>query len=221
MSQPGAAEADQPGGLRVRELRLVMRGLVLLDGLSLDLRAGEILAVRGASGAGKTTLLRTLAGLLPAPAGEIDTGGGRGAMVFQEPRLLPWYSAEKNVTLALRHLPDAPSVARDWLQRVGLDDAMQLRPAQMSGGMRQRTAIARALAARPTLLLVDEPFSALNPELAQTLRDLLLDLIHRNGISTVWVTHNPDEAAAVSDRLLFMDGPPGTFRLSTGSRQTA
>jgi len=98
---------------------------------------------------------------------------------------------------------------------------MQLRPAQMSGGMRQRTAIARALAARPTLLLVDEPFSALNPELAQTLRDLLLDLIHRNGISTVWVTHNPDEAAAVSDRLLFMDGPPGTFRLSTGSRQTA
>ena len=190
-----------------------MRGLTLVEGLTLQLRPGEVLAVQGASGAGKTTLLRTLAGLLPPAAGEVDTGGGSCAMVFQEPRLLPWYNAHKNVMLALADEPAADSVAQEWLHRVDLGDAAHLFPAQMSGGMRQRAAIARALAAQPSLLLVDEPFSALNPELARTLRALLLELIRRQNIVTVWVTHNPEEAEAVSTSLLHLDGPPGTFTL--------
>lgn len=213
--ETGVTFTGKPG-VAVTDLRLVMRGLTLVDGLSLKLAPGEVLAVQGASGAGKTTFLRTLAGLIAPASGTVDTGGGKCAMVFQEPRLLPWYSARKNIGLALPH---ASVMAEDWLARVGLADAADLFPEEMSGGMRQRAAIARALCSQPSLLLVDEPFSALNPELAANLRVLLLQLIRTQQIATVWVTHNPEEAEAVSSSLLHLDGPPGTFSLKM-ARQT-
>lgn len=199
--------------LVLRDVTLVRRGLTLVDRLSVSVGPGQTLAVTGASGAGKTTLLKAISGISPCDGGEVSRPDGRLAQVFQEPRLLPWYSAHHNVALVVSgRAPDL--VAQQWLARVGLATATHLYPAQLSGGMRQRVAIARALATSPSLLLVDEPFSALDAPLAAALRADLIDLLAEEGIVTVWVTHDLDEAADVSHLHLRLDGPPGGWELS-------
>ena len=205
--------AGETANLVLDHLTMVRRGLTLVDDLSLSVGPGRTLAITGPSGAGKTTLLRAVSGLSPADSGTVTRPQGRVAQVFQEPRLLPWYSAHRNISLIM----DGPApnlTAMQWLERVGLADASHLPPGRMSGGMRQRVAIARALAAAPSLLLVDEPFSALDRPLAAALRGDLIRLLADQDVVTVWVTHYPGEAEEVSHLHLHLDGPPGTWRLT-------
>lgn len=212
----GALAPDAPAaggsGLCFEELYLERRGRVLLTGLTAHVAAGTTLAVMGPSGAGKTTLLRTVAGLTPPGGGSVVRPAGRVAIVFQDPRLLPWRTALQNVELVLakgdRHR------AREWLARVGLDDAAAVYPGALSGGMRQRVSIARALACDSPVVLVDEPFSNLDVVTAARLRQDLTSHLHQLGRTVVWVTHDPAEAAAVAGRTLIMAGPPaGSWHL--------
>lgn len=201
--------------LSIDDVSIVRRGLRLVENLSLDVAPGEILGISGASGVGKTTLLRAIANEVQDFAGRIERPAGRLAFVFQDPRLLPWRTARQNVQLILPpDQADAYFHAEEWLERVDLADAMDLFPAQMSGGMRQRVAIARAMATNPALLLVDEPFSALDEELAGQLRDELLSIVSATQLITVWVSHDPAELQAVSSMRLHLEGPPGRWTLT-------
>lgn len=203
---PPVAVGTTQACVRFDDLTLSRRGLLLLSNLEAVVGRGETLAVMGRSGAGKTTLLRTIAGLTHADSGRVERPPGRVPVVFQEPRLLPWRTARQNVELVLpkskRHL------AREWLTRVGLADAMEAYPAMLSGGMRQRVSIARALACEAPLLLVDEPFSNLDVVTARHLRQELTRQVAATGTTTIWVTHDPAEAAQVARRTLIIDGPP-------------
>jgi len=205
---------DDRGVLRLEQVTMVRRGLTLVEDLSVTVRPGQTLAVTGASGAGKTTLLRAISGLSDTDAGTVLRPTGSLSQVFQEPRLMPWYSAHRNISLVVGG-PTPDLTAFQWLERVGLASAGHLPPARLSGGMRQRVAIARALSTDPSLLLVDEPFSALDRPLATALRADLIDLLADQDVITVWVKHDPDEAEEVSHLHLHLDGPPGTWRLST------
>lgn len=210
--RPTQGDEDR-GDLRLEHVTMVRRGLTLVEDLSVTVRPGQTLAVTGASGAGKTTLLRAISGLSDTDAGTVLRPEGSLSQVFQEPRLMPWYSAHRNISLVVGGpAPDLTAV--QWLERVGLASAGHLPPTHLSGGMRQRVAIARALSTGPSLLLVDEPFSALDRPLANALRADLTDLLADQDVITVWVTHDPDEAEEVSQLHLHLDGPPGTWHLS-------
>ena len=205
---------------------LVLDGVTLIRGdnvlvkdLDLVVAPGQTLAVTGASGVGKTTLLKAISGLSRCDGGSGSRPQGRRAQGFQEPRLLPWYSAHRNVALVVGgDYPDL--IAQQWLARVGLQQSTHLYPRQLSGGMRQRVAIARALATGPALLLVDEPFSALDKPLAMALRADLIQLLAEEEVVAVWVTHDPEEADEVSHLHLHLDGPPGTWQLTTDTAST-
>ena len=199
--------------LRLEHVTMIRRGLTLVEDLSVTVAPGQTLAVTGASGTGKTTLLRAISGLSDTDAGSIARPEGRLSQVFQEPRLMPWYSAHRNISLVVGG-PTPDLTAVQWLERVGLASAGHLPPARLSGGMRQRVSIARALSTDPSLLLVDEPFSALDRPLAKALRADLIELLADQDVVTVWVTHDPDEAEEVSHLHLHLDGPPGTWNLS-------
>ena len=199
--------------LRLEHVTMIRRGLTLVEDLSVTVAPGQTLAVTGASGTGKTTLLRAISGLSDTDAGSIARPEGRLSQVFQEPRLMPWYSAHRNISLVVGG-PTPDLTAVQWLERMGLASAGHLPPARLSGGMRQRVSIARALSTDPSLLLVDEPFSALDRPLAKALRADLIELLADQDVVTVWVTHDPDEAEEVSHLHLHLDGPPGTWRLS-------
>ena len=209
----GAAHPEQDRGeLRLEHVTMIRRGLTLVEDLSVTVAPGQTLAVTGASGAGKTTLLRAISGLSDTDAGTILRPEGGLSQVLQEPRLMPWYSAHRNISLVVGG-PTPDLTAVQWLERMGLASAGHLPPARLSGGMRQRVSIARALSTDPSLLLVDEPFSALDRPLAKALRADLIALLADQDVITVWVTHDPDEAEEVSHLHLHLDGPPGTWRL--------
>lgn len=206
------SRVQQPEALSIHGLSLRRRGLLLLRELSLVVPPGQTLAVMGRSGAGKTTLLRTISGLARPTVGTVERPVERVPVVFQEPRLLPWRTTRQNVELVLgkqhRHR------AEEWLRKVGLADAMDTYPLALSGGMRQRASIARALACQEPLLLVDEPFAHLDVVTAAQLREELTSQIAATGCATVWVTHDPAEAAQVAHRTLIMAGPPdGAWKL--------
>jgi ABC-type nitrate/sulfonate/bicarbonate transport system ATPase subunit/ABC-type nitrate/sulfonate/bicarbonate transport system substrate-binding protein len=200
--------------IRVAYARLGGRAaLPHLDGWSLSVKAGEKVAILGRSGSGKTTLLNVVAGLVEPAAGEVRFGrkrenGPSFAYVFQEDRLLPWRTAEGNVRLALERLgvPRAlrRALAREALARVGLADAATLFPSQLSGGMRSRVALARALALDAPLLLLDEPFSKLDPATRTEMHQLLLRLHEEIGFAALLVTHDPEEAALLADRAVVL-----------------
>ncbi len=190
----------------------------MLDDLSLEASAGEVVALLGPSGCGKSTLLRLVAGLDSPASGTVALGGvptrglsERTAVAFQEPRLLPWKSIRENVALGLpRGTGSAEGRARveELLAAVELADRADLRPKQVSGGMAQRASLARALARRPGVLLLDEPFGALDALTRLKMQDLLVELHRRYPATVLLVTHDVDEALVLADRILVL-GVPG------------
>ncbi|MEN3359832.1 MAG: sulfonate transport system ATP-binding protein [Mycobacteriales bacterium] len=189
------------------------RGPAVLEDVSLSVAPGEFVCLIGASGCGKSTLLSLLAGLDAPTAGSVAVAGGRAALMFQEPALLPWLTAGGNVELALR-LRGVPrserrAEAADLLRLVRLDGAAGLRPHQLSGGMRQRVALARALAQRSQVLLMDEPFAALDAITRDVLHEELARVWRETGVSVVFVTHNVHEAVRLGQRVVLMSSRPG------------
>ena len=214
-----------PPVLQARGLALRYPGAdgAVFDGVDLDLARGEVVAVLGASGAGKSSLLRVLAGLLPATTGTLLMEGApltgvhpRVAVAFQDPSLLPWLSLERNVAFGLdfKHQPaltDAQRRARvaQAIDEVGLAHARHLRPAQLSGGMAQRTALARCLARQPSVLLLDEPFGALDEVTRGDMQELLRKVVADFQTAAVLITHDIDEALLLADRIVLLGGTPG------------
>ncbi len=197
--------------------------VLVLDDVDLALAGNEIVSLLGRSGSGKTTLLRIVAGLMPASGGEVRIAGRRVegpapevAMVFQSFALFPWLTVLENVEIGLEALRIAPAErhkrALAAIDLIGLDGYESAYPKELSGGMRQRVGLARALVVHPTLLLMDEPFSALDVLTAETLRTDLLDLWNEGRMpisSIVLVTHNIEEAVLMSDRILVFSSNPG------------
>jgi ABC-type nitrate/sulfonate/bicarbonate transport system ATPase subunit len=191
------------------------RDLNVLSGLALHVKGGESLAIVGASGSGKTTLLRVLAGLEEADGGTVLIDGqpvqGIGterAVIFQEPRLLPWRTVIENITFPLEvrgmGRDEARNRARRYLQLVGLSDFAEALPSQLSGGMAQRTGIARALAVQPEILLLDEPFGALDAMTKITMQEELSRIWRDEKVTMIVVTHDLEEAIFLSDRILVL-----------------
>ena len=187
---------------------------VLVD-VNLTVQRGEFIALLGPSGCGKTTLLNILAGLASADSGDVTIRASVSdrpvvAYMFQESRLLPWMTVEENLAFVL----DIPTREkreriRSWLSRVGLEDASRYYPKQLSVGMQQRVAVARALIIDPDVLFMDEPFSSLDELTAMTMRQELLSLWSEQGCTVMLVTHNPLEAVLLADRVVVMSPSPG------------
>jgi NitT/TauT family transport system ATP-binding protein len=203
------------------------RRTVALAGTRLTVRAGELVSLLGPSGCGKSTLLRIIAGALPADEGSVTVGGrpvtgpspDRG-MLFQTPMLFGWLTARDNILFgpwaqraARRHERDDPELnaeAAALLDRVGLAGFGEAFPHELSGGMQHRAAFARALAARPSLLLMDEPFGALDAITRERMHEFLLGLWDQHRITIIFVTHDIEEAIVLGDRVAVMGGrPPG------------
>ncbi|MGO4325826.1 ABC transporter ATP-binding protein [Cupriavidus sp. 2TAF22] len=191
------------------EAAVVVRGLrrqygehVVVDDLDLQIDAGEFVALLGESGCGKTTLLRALAGLDPIDAGHVD-GPAQPAVVFQEHRLMPWFPLWRNVALGIPDDKGRP-LAEAALREVGLGGRENDLPRRLSGGQAQRVALARALVREPRLLLLDEPFAALDALTRIKMHVLVKELVARHQPGVLLVTHDVDEAIAISDRILVM-----------------
>lgn len=194
-------------------------GVTALAGLDLELASGQTTALIGPSGCGKSTLLRLIAGLETPDAGQVLIGGqppaalrrqGAISLAFQDPSLLPWLGTAANVALArkLARQPADPQQVARLLRLVGLEGFAQTRPAALSGGMRQRAAIARALVTSPRLLLLDEPFGAVDELTRRQLAQDLPPLWQAQGTTTVLVTHSVAEAVLLADRILVMSPRP-------------
>ncbi|MGC7872791.1 ABC transporter ATP-binding protein [Desulfosporosinus sp. SYSU MS00001] len=197
------------GSKRIRALR----------DLSFEVTSGELICIIGKSGCGKTTLLRIIAGLEKQTSGEIilngqdlkDTGRERG-MVFQEPRLFPWLTLEANIAFGIRGRMSRESeykTVADLMEMVGLKGFAKAWPSQLSGGMAQRAAIARALAVDPAILLLDEPFSALDALTRTKLQTDFLHLWQRTQKTCIHVTHDVDEALTLGQKIIIMHSNPG------------
>ena len=193
-------------------------GVRALDAVSLEVAPGEILAIVGGSGCGKSTLLRAISGLDRPTQGSIVLDGEaitapheKIGIIFQEPRLLPWLSVADNVGFGLEHVakPERGQRVARALQRVGLTEKAGMWPRELSGGQAQRVAIARALVPRPEVLLLDEPFSALDAFTRADLQDGLLDLWADLKPTLILVTHDVDEAVVLADRIMVMRPRPG------------
>ena len=218
------AGADAAASLDGALVRYPGRGP--LGPVDLTIATGEIVAVVGASGAGKSTLLRLLAGLEPPSEGVVQRADGRTSFVFQSATLMPWADALTNVALPLELAgtprPEARTRAARALTAVGLGDRLDARPRQLSGGMAMRVALARALVTEPDLLLLDEPFAALD---SVTRRRLIEDLHRLRAARTprpaiVFVTHDVEEAVYLADRAVVLDGGNGRVAASLVSPGT-
>ncbi|MER2190845.1 MAG: ABC transporter ATP-binding protein [Solibacillus sp.] len=203
--------------LKIKNLTRIFNNQNGVRDVSFELQEGEIVGLLGKSGSGKSTILRTIAGLDTGYTGEIEIAGEcidgpheEIGVVFQEARLMPWLTVIENVQFGLKGDKEAnEKLARYYLRQVGLADAAELYVKQLSGGMAQRVAIARALAANPGLLLMDEPFSALDAFTKMQLQDLVLDIWQEQKLSAVIVTHDIDEALYLCDRIILLAGKPG------------
>ncbi len=190
----------------------------VLNKIDLQIDAGEFVAIVGPSGCGKSTLLRLIAGLERPTAGSVKIGtqqvagvDRRCALMFQEPRLLPWKTVRQNVLLALRNGRNPSANPDQWLAQVGLENFIHALPHQLSGGMAQRAALARALVGRPQVLLLDEPFAALDALTKLQMQDLLADTVEAAGATVVMVTHDIDEAVYLADRIVILGQRPATI----------
>ena len=198
-------------------------GTLALKGMSLDVQAGEFISLLGPSGCGKSTALRIIAGLgapssgtVEWPSSRINSKGlpeGDVGFVFQEPTLMPWSTVFGNVYLPLKlrgvSKSDAAEMVMQQLASVGLADFAKAYPRELSGGMKMRVSIARALVTQPKLLLMDEPFAALDEITRQKLNDDVLELWHRTRVTVIFVTHSVFESAYLSNRIVVMRARPG------------
>lgn len=194
---------------------------LVLDSIDLTLGEGEFVSLLGASGCGKSTLLRIVAGLEVPSDGvvwldgnEIVAPGRDRGMVFQQYTLYPWLTSKRNVEFALVDTPkkERPEIAAEYLEVVGLSDFADHFPSQLSGGMQQRVAIARALALRPRVMLMDEPFGALDAQTRGLMQELLLSIWERDRLSVLFVTHDVEESLILSDRVCVLGARPGRVR---------
>ena len=229
-AEPQAAAASAPpiDSRYVELYRLVKaypnpygEDIAVVDGFNLIMKKGEVVSVIGHSGCGKSTVLTMVAGLNPITSGsvvvagrEIEGPGPDRAVVFQSPCLLPWMTAKQNVRLGVdRVYPHGSKAERNqiceyYLSLVGLSDAMNKYPREMSGGMQQRVGIARAIALKPKLLLLDEPFGRLDSLTRMELQDVILEILAREKVTTMIITHDVDEAIYMSDRVCMMTNGP-------------
>jgi NitT/TauT family transport system ATP-binding protein len=196
------------------------REVVALEDIDLDVRSGEFLVIIGPSGCGKSTLLKMLAGLEPPTAGRLLHNGQaivgpnvNRSLIFQQPSLYPWLSARENVAFGLK-LQGMPRTERrtralEFLRQVGLRDFADKHPHELSGGMQQRVAIARALCVGADILLMDEPFAALDVQTRYQMQSFLLDIWQGSGKTVVFVTHHIDEAVYLADRVIVLTARPG------------
>lgn len=203
--------------------KVFSNGTLALSDMSLEVRKGEFISLLGPSGCGKSTALRIIAGLGSASSGEIDWPSSRInskglpegdiSFVFQEPTLMPWQTVFGNVYLPLRLRRISKRSARDYIMEtlatVGLEDFADAYPRELSGGMKMRVSIARALVTKPKLLLMDEPFAALDEITRQKLNDDVLRLWRQTGITVIFVTHSVYESAYLSNRIVVMKARPG------------
>jgi NitT/TauT family transport system ATP-binding protein len=196
-----------------------------LRGLSLDVKQGEILCIVGSSGCGKSTLLNLIAGFRQPTQGRILLHGQpikgidpRCGMLFQEYALFPWKTIQRNVEFGLKMRRVAATqrrtIAADFIKLVGLDGFENAYPAELSGGMRQRAALARALANDPEVLLMDEPFAAVDAMTRQLLQEQLVDIVQKTKKTVIFVTHSIDEALILSDRVTVFSSRPGRIKVS-------
>lgn len=197
--------------------------VVALRDINLAIQEGEFLSIVGASGSGKSTLLRIIDGLVPASGGcvrvngqQVVRPGADRAVVFQNDSLLPWRSVLDNVAYGLRLAGNSKSksreIARHFVTMAGLAGFESHYPHQLSGGMRQRVNVARALAVNPRILLMDEPFAALDAQTREIMQSELLEIWQRSGTTVLLITHQIDEAVYLSDRVVIFSARPGTVR---------
>jgi NitT/TauT family transport system ATP-binding protein len=208
--------------IRMRDLTKTFGTLTAIDNVSADIQSGEFFMIVGPSGCGKTTLLRILAGLEQATAGTLEIAAPRSdrptnAMIFQGDSIFPWMTVWNNAAygLRMRRMPAAviKEVVGHYLARTGLTRFADYYPHQLSGGMRQRVSIARAFANDPEILLMDEPFSALDAQNKLLLQEELLRIWEEHKKTVVFITHSVDEAVLLGDRIMIMTAQPGRLKL--------
>jgi NitT/TauT family transport system ATP-binding protein len=211
--------------IRISELRKEFDGLIAIGGISADIAHGEFFTIVGPSGCGKTSLLRILAGLDSPTSGtiEIETPNSQrptNSMIFQGDSIFPWMTVWNNAAYGLRMRKAPVSVVKEvvghYLDRTGLTRFADYYPHQLSGGMRQRVSIARAFANDPEILLMDEPFSALDAQNKLLLQEELLRIWEEHKKTVVFITHSVDEAVLLGDRIMIMTAQPGTVKEIVG-----